>query len=79
MSTTAEVAKTISTCPVWQLPDAGKGNSPKDLPDAKQGDPGAAQKMRGTVIKKCLMLCCRGQTLCLFPVLTARGFLIEER
>jgi len=37
--TTAEVAQAIITAPVRQMPGQGKGNAPKDLPDAKQGKP----------------------------------------
>ena len=49
----------ISTLRCWQLPDEGKALSPKGLPDAKREDPGAAQKMRRTVIE--MMLCCRDE------------------
>lgn len=60
-STTAEVAKTISILPDWQLPDRGKGLSPKDLPDAKQGKPWGCTEY----VQNChhdLMLCCREET-----------------
>ena len=47
---TAEVAEIISTGSVRQLPNQGKGLSPKVISDAKRVFPGAAQNMRGTVI-----------------------------
>ena len=53
----------------------GKGFAPKDLPAANRAFPGAAQKMRGTVIKE-LMLCCRDERDCL-PCAMRRAFVID--
>ena len=70
---TAEVAEAISIDSVGQLPDLGKGLSPKAIPDAKRVFPGAAQKMRGTVIH--WMLCCREKSVFSLCAM-AQGFLI---
>ena len=52
MSTTAEVAEAISKLPGWQLPAGERCFRRRILPDAKQGNPGAAQNMCRTVIMK---------------------------
>ena len=76
---TAEVAEAISIDSVGQLPDLGKGLSPKVISDAKRVFPGAAQKMRGTVIRGNLRfqknVVLPGK-VCVFPVRMAQGFLI---
>ena len=48
---TAEVAEAISTGSVRQLPNRGKGLSPKGASAATGALSGAAQNMRGTVIQ----------------------------
>ena len=50
ISTTAEVAEAISNLSGLAIAGRGKVLSPKDLPDAKQGNPGTAQNMCRTVI-----------------------------
>ena len=48
--TTAEVAKTISTLPDWQLPDGERGNRRRICLTPNRANPGTAQNMCRTVI-----------------------------
>ena len=78
MSTTAEVAEVMSNLSDWQLPTGERYFRRRICLMPIGADPGAAQKMCRTVIMD-LMLCCRGQTSCLFPVLEAhRDFYLRE-
>ena len=74
---TAEVAEAISIDSVGQLPDSGKGLSPKAIPDAKRVFPGAAQNMRGTVIH--WMLCCRENPMRFSLCMRHRAFYLFEK
>ena len=51
-SNTAEVAEVNSSLRDWQLPAGERCFRRRILPDAKQGNPGAAQNMCRTVIMK---------------------------
>ena len=72
-SVTAEVAEAISIDSVGQLPDLGKGLSPKVIPDAKR----VFSWGRAEDARNChpLDVVLPGK-VCVFPVRMAQGFLI---